>query len=124
MLSRALSVAIAFVLLVAPQGIEPGIPETGIIQLVVQGGVAGILVWIWWKTHTQANEEQAKMRQTIGEAFEATRQNSREVARKNHKHHEEVRNQVMAQQREMHKTQKQLVGVMTRLEAKLDRMDE
>jgi hypothetical protein len=93
------------------EGVIPG--GDGVIQLVVQGGLAAILVWIWWQTHQQANKEQERLRGTIGKAFKATRENNRAV-----------RNELMEMQQQHHETQKQLVGVMNRLETKLDKLDE
>lgn len=99
-------------LAVAPQA-KPIPGPDGVIQLVVQGGLAAILVWIWYKTHQQASERQNKLRETIGTAFQVTRENNRAV-----------RDELMEMQRKHHQTQKQLVGVMTRLETKLDKLDE
>lgn len=112
MLSKSLAYSLAFLLLSAPQASGLA-PDTTIVQGVVQGGVAAILVWIWWKTHTQANREQKAMRETIDQAFRATRENARE-------NRQELREALQSH----HETQKQLVGVMTRLETKLDQLED
>lgn len=112
MLSKTATIVFAFFVLALPQSTF-SLPDGGIVQLVVQGGVAAILVWIWWKTHTQANQRQEALRETIEQAFQATRENAREQ-----------RETMRKTLREHHETQKQLVGVMTRLETKLDNLDE
>jgi hypothetical protein len=53
------------------------------------------------------------MRQTIGDAFKATR----EMAREN-------REMMVGVIKDMHSTQRELVGALNRLEAQLDNLDD
>lgn len=123
--SKTIVYTLGLVLMVGPPPQDVPLPGgDGIVQLVVQGGLAAILVWIWWKTHTQANDEQERLRKTIGEAFEATRQNSREVARKNQERHSQRQEEMMGIIKERIKLDRQLTGVLNRLETKIEHIDD
>ena len=123
LLPKALATGLALLLLSAPQSLPSGDMST-IPQLLMNGGVAAILVYIWWRTHSQANEQQQELRKVIGEAFQATRKNSREVARKNQQRHAQRQDRMMKMMEERIEMDRQLTGTLNRLEAKLDQIDE
>jgi hypothetical protein len=123
LLPKALATGLALLLLSAPQSLPSGDVST-IPQLLMNGGVAAILVYIWWRTHSQANEQQQELRKVIGEAFQATRKNSREVARKNQQRHAQRQDRMMKMMEERIEMDRQLTGTLNRLEAKLDQIDE
>ena len=123
LLPKALATGLALLLLSAPQSLPSGDMST-IPQLLMNGGVAAILVYIWWRTHSQANEQQQQLRKVIGEAFQTTRKNSREVARKNQQRHAQRQDRMMSLMKERIEMDRQLTGTLNRLEAKLDQIDE
>jgi len=112
MIQKALAFTLAAILLAMPQSAGLG-ADTNYIELLAQGGMVAILAGIWYKTFRQTNKEQEAMRQTIGDAFQATR----EMAREN-------REMMIGTIKEMHNTQRELVGALNRLEAQLDNIDE
>lgn len=126
MLSKTAALTMGVLVLVGPmpQDMLPSSELGGVLKLLMNGGITAILVYIWWSTHTQANEEQERLREVIGDAFEATRQNSREVMRKNQQRHSQRQDQMLAHLEERNKLDRQLVGTLNRLEAKLDQIDD
>lgn len=126
MFSKTVTVTVGLFVLASPMPQEflPGSELGGVFKLLMNGGVTAILVYIWWSTHTQANEEQEKLRNVIGDAFEATRQNSREVARQNQERHRQRQEELMTMLRERMDLDRKLTGVLNRLESKIDKIDD
>jgi len=113
MIQKAIAFTLAAILLAMPQS-APGLGgDVNYIELLAQGGMVAILAGIWWKTFRQNNKEQEAMRETIGDAFKATR----EMAREN-------REMMVGVINDMHSTQRELVGALNRLEAQLDNLDD
>ena len=112
MIQKAIAFTLAAILLAMPQSSGLGV-DTNYIELFAQGGMVAILAGIWYKTFRQNNREQEEMRQTIGDAFQATR----EMAREN-------REMMVGTIKEVHGPQRELVGALNRLEAQLDNLDE
>lgn len=123
LLPKALATGLALLLLSAPQSLPSGDMGT-VPQLLMNGGVAAILVYIWWRTHSQANNQQQELREVIGEAFKATRKSSREVARNNQQRHAQRQDRMMKMMKERIEMDRQLTGTLNRLETKLEQIDE
>lgn len=113
MLAKVSAFILACVVLLVPQTVPEVGGDVNYIELLAQGGMVGILAIIWWKTFRQNNKEQQQMRDTIGKAFQATR----EMAREN-------RQMAISTMKEMHQTQRELVGAINRLETQLDNLDD
>jgi len=113
MIQKALAFTLATILLALPQSSPDLVSQVNYTELLAQGTMVAILAGIWWKTFRQNNKEQRQMRQTIGQAFKATR----EMARENRKMSIETIT-------EIHQTQRELVGAINRLETQLDNLDD
>jgi len=111
MIQKAIAFTLAALLLAIPQAAIPG--EVNYIELLTQGTMVAVLAAIWYKTFRQNNKEQEQMRQTIGDAFKATR----EMAREN-------REMMVGVIKDMHSTQRELVGALNRLEAQLENLED
>jgi membrane protein implicated in regulation of membrane protease activity len=113
MIQKAIAFTLAAILLAMPQS-APGLAgDVNYIELLTQGTMVAVLAAIWYKTFRQNNKEQEQMRQTIGDAFKATR----EMAREN-------REMMVGVIKDMHSTQRELVGALNRLEAQLDNLED
>jgi len=113
MVQQGIAFTLAAIVLALPQSTPEFGSEVNYTELLAQGTMVAILAGIWWKTFRQNNKEQRQMRETIGQAFQATR----EMARENRK-------MSIDTIKEVHQTQRELVGAINRLETQLDNLDD
>ena len=111
----------AFLLALQQPSLDIMGPET-LIQLGMQGSLGGVVVWIWYKTFKQSNEEQRLLREEMRQMHQATMQRTREIAQNEAEKHAATRRDMIDMLREGHTINRELVGTLNRLETKLDKL--
>lgn len=118
-----LSTALVLVLITPlAQGTATGLPLADFANLIVQGGLGGALLWVWWKTFQQSAEEQKLMREEIAGAISKAVEKATSTARVNAERHDRREKEMMQMIRADHDLKTQLAGILSRLETKIDNL--